>query len=159
MRYSQAPGPGDSPPRSCSTALVPPLAGPGPWRLGVRRASFYQPKVLHVAGFLAVGSRPMEEITPGIRHWSAVHPNLGVEVSSYWLPDLNVLLDPIAVPEEVDRRRRDSALQPPPQALRLRGARAFRRRPARTANGPAGATPQRTRSSPTSTASRSPGER
>ena len=43
----------------------------------------------------------MKEITPGIRHWSAVHPNLGVEVSSYWLPDLNVLLDPIAVPEEV----------------------------------------------------------
>jgi hypothetical protein len=43
----------------------------------------------------------VEEITPGIHHWSAVHPNLGVEVSSYWLPGLKVLLDPIAVPEEV----------------------------------------------------------
>jgi hypothetical protein len=43
----------------------------------------------------------MEEITPGIRHWSAVHPNLGIEVSSYWLPGLKVLLDPLAVPEEV----------------------------------------------------------
>jgi hypothetical protein len=44
----------------------------------------------------------MEEITPGIRHWSAVHPNLGIPVSSYWLPDLRVLIDPIAVPDEVD---------------------------------------------------------
>jgi hypothetical protein len=31
-----------------------------------------------------------------------VHPNLGIAVSSYWLPELRVLLDPIAVPEEVD---------------------------------------------------------
>ena len=43
----------------------------------------------------------MQEITPGIGHWSAVHPNLGMEVSSYWLPGLEVLLDPLAVPEEV----------------------------------------------------------
>jgi hypothetical protein len=43
----------------------------------------------------------MEEITPGIRHWSAVHPNLEIEASSYWLPGLKVLLDPLAVPEEV----------------------------------------------------------
>lgn len=44
----------------------------------------------------------MQEITPGIRHWSAVHPNLGMEVSSYWLPGLRVLLDPLAVPAEVN---------------------------------------------------------
>ena len=44
----------------------------------------------------------MDEIAPGIQHWKAVHPNLGVDVSSYWLPDLRLLLDPIAVPEEVD---------------------------------------------------------
>jgi glyoxylase-like metal-dependent hydrolase (beta-lactamase superfamily II) len=44
----------------------------------------------------------MEEIAPGIRHWQAVHPNLGIEVSSYWLPELKLLLDPIAVPEEVE---------------------------------------------------------
>ena len=30
------------------------------------------------------------------------HPNLGVDVSSYWLPDLRTLLDPIAVPDEVE---------------------------------------------------------
>ena len=44
----------------------------------------------------------MKELTPGIRHWSATHPNLGREVSSYWLPDLGVLLDPLAVPDEVE---------------------------------------------------------
>jgi hypothetical protein len=44
----------------------------------------------------------MREIVPGIRHWTARHPKLGIEVSSYWLPDLRVLLDPLAVPDEVD---------------------------------------------------------
>jgi hypothetical protein len=44
----------------------------------------------------------VDEIAPGILHWKAVHPNLGVDVSSYWLPDLKLLLDPIAVPDEVD---------------------------------------------------------
>jgi hypothetical protein len=44
----------------------------------------------------------MHEIAPGIRHWTAKHPKHGLEVSSYWLPDLRVLLDPVAVPEEVE---------------------------------------------------------
>jgi hypothetical protein len=44
----------------------------------------------------------MEEITPGIRHWTAVHPKIGWVVSSYWLPGLRVLLDPLEVPEQVD---------------------------------------------------------
>lgn len=44
----------------------------------------------------------VEEIAPGIRHWKATHPNLGIEVSSYWMPDLRLLLDPIAVPDEVE---------------------------------------------------------
>jgi glyoxylase-like metal-dependent hydrolase (beta-lactamase superfamily II) len=44
----------------------------------------------------------MDEITPGISHWKANHPNLGVDVSSYWLPELRLLLDPIGVPEEVE---------------------------------------------------------
>lgn len=43
----------------------------------------------------------MEELTPGIRHWSGRHPNIGWEVSSYWLPGLKVLLDPLEVPDEV----------------------------------------------------------
>ncbi len=43
----------------------------------------------------------MEEIAPGIRHWTAPHPNIGTDVSSYWLPDLGVLIDPLEVPEDV----------------------------------------------------------
>jgi hypothetical protein len=44
----------------------------------------------------------VHEIAPGIRHWTAKHPKHGLEASSYWLPDLRVLLDPLAVPDEVD---------------------------------------------------------
>jgi hypothetical protein len=44
----------------------------------------------------------MEELTPEIRHWSAVHPDIGWVVSSYWLPGLSVLLDPLQVPDEVE---------------------------------------------------------
>lgn len=44
----------------------------------------------------------MQELTPGIRHWTAVHPNLSQPVSSYWLPGLRVLLDPLDVPDEVE---------------------------------------------------------
>jgi hypothetical protein len=44
----------------------------------------------------------MQELTPGIRHWSGRHPNIGWEVSSYWLPGLKVLLDPLDVPAEVE---------------------------------------------------------
>jgi hypothetical protein len=44
----------------------------------------------------------MEQIARGIQHWKAPHPNIGADVSSYWLPDLKLLLDPIAVPDEVE---------------------------------------------------------
>jgi hypothetical protein len=44
----------------------------------------------------------MQQIAPGIVHWTANHPKHGLEVSSYWLSDLKVLLDPLAVPDEVE---------------------------------------------------------
>jgi glyoxylase-like metal-dependent hydrolase (beta-lactamase superfamily II) len=44
----------------------------------------------------------MEEIAPGIRHWTARHPHTGMDASSYWLPDLGVLIDALAVPDEVE---------------------------------------------------------
>jgi hypothetical protein len=43
----------------------------------------------------------VQELTPEIQHWSGRHPNIGWEVSSYWLPGLKVLLDPLHVPDEV----------------------------------------------------------
>lgn len=35
------------------------------------------------------------EILPGVFHWMAAHPKIRVEVSSYWLADARVLLDPL----------------------------------------------------------------
>jgi hypothetical protein len=44
----------------------------------------------------------MHELAPGIRHWTARHPKIGAQVSSYWLPGLGVLIDPLEVPGEVE---------------------------------------------------------
>ena len=44
----------------------------------------------------------MKEIADGIFHWTARHPNIGIEVSSYWLPGPGVLIDPLQVPDDVD---------------------------------------------------------
>ena len=41
----------------------------------------------------------MNEIASGIFHWTKKHPNIGVEVSSYYLAAERVLVDPMA-PEE-----------------------------------------------------------
>src|SRR5690242_19893979 len=38
----------------------------------------------------------IHELIPGVVHWSAKHPNIGVDVSSYYLVDERVLIDPIA---------------------------------------------------------------
>ena len=37
----------------------------------------------------------MEEVIPGILHWQARHPNIGIDVSSYLLTDTATALDPI----------------------------------------------------------------
>jgi hypothetical protein len=37
----------------------------------------------------------VDEVIPGILHWQARHPNIGVDVSSYLLVDTGTLLDPI----------------------------------------------------------------
>lgn len=41
----------------------------------------------------------MEEILPGVFHWTVKHPRIGITVSSYWLEGERVLIDPL-VPEE-----------------------------------------------------------
>ena len=40
---------------------------------------------------------------PGIWHWSARHPRIGIDVSSYYLQELALLLDPLTPPEVMDR--------------------------------------------------------
>jgi len=47
----------------------------------------------------------VNEIAPGIFHWTARHPKIGMDVSSYWLPGQYALIDPLAVPDEVDAVR------------------------------------------------------
>ena len=44
----------------------------------------------------------MEEIAPGIWHWTAIHPKIKIEVSSYYLPAERVLIDPIVPDEGLD---------------------------------------------------------
>lgn len=40
----------------------------------------------------------MQEVHSGIVHWTRVHPGIKIEVSSYYLPEERVLIDPL-VPE------------------------------------------------------------
>lgn len=42
----------------------------------------------------------MKEALPGIYHWTAPHPRIGIEVSSYWLEASGVLIDPLVPVEE-----------------------------------------------------------
>jgi hypothetical protein len=41
----------------------------------------------------------MREILPGVFHWTAEHPKIHSQVSSYWLEDAGVLIDPLVPPE------------------------------------------------------------
>ncbi len=38
----------------------------------------------------------MKEIIPGVLHWTVTHPKIKIEVSSYYLVDERVLIDPLA---------------------------------------------------------------
>ena len=45
---------------------------------------------------------PIRELAPGILHWKAAHPNIGIDVSAYLLTESRVLLDPILPAEGVE---------------------------------------------------------
>jgi hypothetical protein len=42
----------------------------------------------------------MQEVLPGVFHWSAIHARIHIRVSSYWLDEGGVLIDPLVPPEE-----------------------------------------------------------
>jgi hypothetical protein len=44
----------------------------------------------------------VEEIGPGIHHWRARHPNIGKEVSSYYVEAAATLIDPLEPPEGIE---------------------------------------------------------
>ena len=54
----------------------------------------------------------MREILPGLFHWTAIHPKIKIEVSSYYVLEHGVLLDPLVPPEGFDwfRARRTPEL-------------------------------------------------
>jgi hypothetical protein len=41
----------------------------------------------------------MQEILTDTYHWAAMHPRIHMEVSSYWLDDSGILIDPLVPPE------------------------------------------------------------
>ncbi len=44
----------------------------------------------------------MEEVLDGVFHWRSRHPRIGILVSSYWLAEPRVLLDPLVPPEGLE---------------------------------------------------------
>ena len=56
----------------------------------------------------------MNEIIPGVFHWTARHPNIGVDVSSYYLRPERVLIDPMKPDDGLDWFRENG---PPEHAL------------------------------------------
>ena len=44
----------------------------------------------------------MQEILPGVFHWTARHPDIHIDVSSYCLAEAGVLIDPLLPPEGID---------------------------------------------------------
>jgi hypothetical protein len=44
----------------------------------------------------------LEEIAPGIHHWTAKHPKIGIEVSSHYVEPARTLLDPLLPAEGIE---------------------------------------------------------
>jgi len=44
----------------------------------------------------------MKEILPGVHHWTAIHPKIHIEVSSYYLADEKAVIDPLVPAEGLD---------------------------------------------------------
>jgi hypothetical protein len=55
----------------------------------------------------------MEELLPGVWHWTATHPNTGSEVSSYWVRPSRALIDALLPDEGIEPFRED----PPERVL------------------------------------------
>lgn len=52
----------------------------------------------------------MQEIAPGLWHWTALRESIGSEVSSYYLADERVTIDPMLPPEHPDWFRPEHAI-------------------------------------------------
>ena len=73
----------------------------------------------------------MKEIAPGIFHWTAMHPDIGMDVSSYYVEPAGLVIDPMEPAEGLDAF--DRFAEPPKQVvltigLHWRATDAFRER-------------------------------
>jgi hypothetical protein len=55
----------------------------------------------------------MEEVLPGVWHWKARHPRIGIEVSSHWVPEAGAVIDPLMPNEGIEA----FAASPPDRVL------------------------------------------
>lgn len=55
----------------------------------------------------------MDEVLRGVRHWTAKHPKIGIEVSCHWVPAAAALIDPLVPAEGAEAFRG----QPPERIL------------------------------------------
>ena len=62
----------------------------------------------------------MEEVLPGVWHWTAEHPNIHTQVSSHWVPASRALIDPLLPPDEGIQPFRH---EPPTMPLNQSGSR------------------------------------
>lgn len=44
--------------------------------------------------------RVMNEVLPGVRRWTAIHPKTGAEASSHWVPEAGAVIDPLLPPDQ-----------------------------------------------------------
>jgi hypothetical protein len=65
----------------------------------------------------------MHEIAPGVFHWTAMHPNIKMQVSSYFLAEEGVVLDPMLPAEGLDWFNEHT----PPAAIVLTNRHHYRR--------------------------------
>jgi hypothetical protein len=61
----------------------------------------------------------MREISPGVFHWTAFHDGIGSEVSSYFLSEPAVVLDPLLPSDSPDELIESLDEHGPPQAILL----------------------------------------
>src|SRR3954468_3297996 len=59
---------------------------------------------------------PVQEIAPGIHHWTAHHPDINLRVSSYYVEPAGLLIDPL---EPEDGLELFDSLDLPPQQIVL----------------------------------------
>jgi glyoxylase-like metal-dependent hydrolase (beta-lactamase superfamily II) len=53
----------------------------------------------------------LNEVLPGVFHWTATHPKIGFEVSSYFVAESGTVLDPMVPPEGLDWFADDRAVE------------------------------------------------